>query len=146
MSPDEASLALREMETLGVRLERLEKSTNEIANWLRLRQEIESVFHPPLPDCPGHSHWVRDFTGSSSVFSILFLKGTSRNAVEQFADSLKLFKAGYSWGGVTSLVMTYPLLDRPDKDYEGRIVRLNIGLEEAEDLIADLHQALSGIS
>lgn len=99
----------------------------------------------PRSSCPGHEIWRRDFTGSASVFSIVFDRRFSPRQVERFADRLRLFKAGYSWGGVTSLVMTYPDLQRPGLDYAGRIVRLNIGLEAPEDLIADLDQALEAL-
>ncbi|QUD87421.1 cystathionine beta-lyase [Phenylobacterium montanum] len=145
VSPDDAALALRGLLTLGVRLERLEASANAVAGWLAGRQEIETVLHPPRSSCPGHEIWRRDFTGSASVFSIVFDRRFSPRQVERFADRLRLFKAGYSWGGVTSLVMTYPDLQRPGLDYAGRIVRLNIGLEAPEDLIADLDQALEAL-
>jgi cysteine-S-conjugate beta-lyase len=144
-SPDDASLALRGLQTLAVRLERLEASTLEIALWLADKPEIEAVLHPALASCPGHEVWKRDFTGSTSVFSILFNERTSADNVRLFADSLNLFKIGVSWGGVTSLVVLYPNLDRPDKKYSGRLVRLNIGLEDPSDLIADLDQALGPI-
>ena len=146
VSPDDASLALRGLQTLAVRLERLEASTLEIARWLADKPEIEAVLHPALPSCPGHEVWKRDFTGSTSVFSILFNERISADNVRIFADSLHLFKIGVSWGGVTSLVVLYPNLDRPDKKYGGRLVRLNVGLEDPSDLIADLDQALGLIS
>jgi len=141
-SPDDASLALRGLQTLAVRLERLEASTLEIARWLASKPEIEAVLNPALSSCPGHDLWKRDFTGSTSVFSILFDKRVSADNVRLFADSLNLFKIGVSWGGVTSLVVHYPNLDRPDKKYGGRLVRLTVGLEDPSDLIADLDQAL----
>ena len=145
VSPDDASLALRGLQTLGVRLERLEASTLEVARWLVAQPDIEAVFHPALPSCPGHATWQRDFTGSASVFSILFGPKVPPIQLEAFIDSLKLFKIGFSWGGVTSLAILYPRVDRPGKDYGGRLVRLNVGLEEPCDLIADLEQALGRI-
>jgi len=142
VSPDDCSLALRGLQTLGIRLERLEKSTLEVARWLAKRPGIKTVLHPALPSCPGHVHWHRDFTGSSSVFSFVFDDGFTADQVIAFADRLKLFKIGFSWGGVTSLVVVYPNLDRQGQTYDGRLVRLNVGLEEPSDLIADLDQAL----
>jgi cystathionine beta-lyase len=144
VSPDDCSLALRGLLTLGVRLERLESSTLAVAQWLARRPEIESVRHPALPSCPGHDLWRRDFTGSSSVFSVLF-RPEFRAHVRAFADGLELFKVGFSWGGVTSLVMTYPELDRGGESLSGRVVRFNIGLEEPEDLIADLAASLEAL-
>ena len=134
VSPDECSLALRGLQTLGIRLDALEKSTLSVARWLAGRPEIERVLHPALPSCPGHEFWKRDFTGSASLFSILFQPDYTTAQVHAFVDALRLFKIGFSWGGVTSLAMAYPGRDR--------LVRLNIGLEEPSDLMADLTQAL----
>ena len=142
VSPDDCSLALRGLQTLGVRLERLEQSTLTIAKWLQTEPAVEEVLHPALPSCPGHEIWKRDFNGSASVFSILFSREFASHQVEAFVDALEFFKIGFSWGGATSLAIVYPAIDRPGKDYGGRLVRLNIGLEEPEDLIADLKQAL----
>ncbi|PJG47215.1 cystathionine beta-lyase [Sphingobium sp. LB126] len=143
VSPDEASLALRGLQTLGMRLERLERSTLEIATWLSTRPEIAAVFHPALPSCPGHELWKRDFTGSASVFSILFSDDIPTEQVTSFVDALRLFQKGWSWGGTTALAMVYPEFKRSDADYSGRLVRLNVGLEEPTDLIADLERALT---
>ncbi|SDF33976.1 cystathionine beta-lyase [Terriglobus roseus] len=143
VSPDECSLALRGLQTLVVRLEKMERSTLEIAKWLTERSEIDVVLHPALPSCPGHEIWKRDFTGSASVFSMLFSPRYSPDQVNAFVDRLELFKIGWSWGGVNSLVMAYPTLTRIDANHHGRIVRLNIGLEEPSDLIEDLERSLS---
>ncbi|MGC2030481.1 MAG: cystathionine beta-lyase [Steroidobacteraceae bacterium] len=142
VSPDDCSLALRGLQTLGVRLERLERTALDVARWLAEHPAIKTVLHPALPSCPGHEYWLRDFTGSSSIFSIVFAERFTAGQVARFADTLQLFKIGFSWGGVTSLVMLYPNLDRPQQDYGGRLLRLNVGLEESSDLIADLEQAL----
>ncbi len=145
VSPDDCSLALRGLQTLGIRLERLEKTTLDVARWLARHPNIKTVLHPALESCPGHEHWRRDFTGSSSIFSIVFDERFTAAQVMSFADRLTLFKIGFSWGGVTSLVVAYPNLDRPGRNYGDRLVRLNIGLEEAPDLIADLAQALDAM-
>jgi cysteine-S-conjugate beta-lyase len=145
VSPDDCSLAIRGLQTLGVRLERLEKTTVEVARWLAKHPAVKTVLHPALESCPGHEHWRRDFTGSSSIFSIVFDERFSAAEVCAFADRLELFKIGFSWGGVTSLVIVYPNLDRPGQNYAGRLVRLNVGLEESSDLIADLNQALNAM-
>jgi cystathionine beta-lyase len=145
VSPDDCSLALRGLQTLGIRLERFEKTTLEVARWLARQPEIKTVLHPALKSCPGHEFWVRDFSGSASVFSIIFDERFTADRVAAFADRLTLFKIGFSWGGVTSLVVVYPNLDRPGQDYGGRLVRLNIGLEESSDLIGDLARALKSM-
>src|SRR6185503_3209967 len=102
------------------------------------RPEIELVLHPALPSCPGHQFWKRDFTGSSGVFSIVFKRSFHKQQVMAFVDALELFKIGYSWGGVTSLVMAYDFVSDKRPDYGFRIVRLNVGLECLEDLQTDL--------
>jgi cystathionine beta-lyase len=142
-SPDDCSLALRGLKTLGVRMDALERSTLEVARWLAARPEIEAVLHPALPSCPGNAFWQRDFTGSASIFSVIFSARVSPSNVNAFVDALKLFKIGWSWGGVTSLAMSYPNLKRLQGDAAGRLVRFNIGLEDTRDLLDDLESALS---
>ena len=142
-SPDDCSLALRGMKTMAVRLQAIEKSAMELARWLATRPEVELVLHPALPSCPGHEFFLRDFTGSTGLFSIVLKKQYTREQVHAFVDALKLFKIGYSWGGVTSLVMTYDLQSPKRPAYGHRIVRLYTGLEEIGDLKADLAQALA---
>jgi len=146
VSPDDCSLALRGMKTLAVRLKTIEASALELARWLAERPEIDLVLHPALPSCPGHALWKRDFTGSAGVFSIVFRRQFSKQQVLAFVDRLELFKIGYSWGGVTSLAVAYDFHSIPNRpDYGHRIVRLNIGLEDAQDLKADLLQALESL-
>lgn len=142
VSPDDCALALRGLETLAVRLDRLEQTALEVARWLKARSEVDLVLHPALPDCPGHETWRRDFSGSASVFSIVFRPAWGTDRVTRFVEALQLFRLGFSWGGTHSLAMAYPPLPRVQRGYDGRIVRLNVGLEEASDLIADLQQAL----
>ena len=144
-SPDDCALALRGLKTLAVRLDALEKSTLAIACWLAERPEIDRVLHPALPSSPGHDIWKRDFSGSASIFSVLFKPAYSGAQVNSLVDALELFKIGWSWGGVTSLAMAYPELHRLGERYRGRIVRLNIGLEATSDLIDDLSAAFAAI-
>jgi len=142
-SPDDCSLALRGMKTLAVRLKHIELAALEIARWLGERPEVELVLHPALPSCPGHEIWKRDFTGSSGVFSIVLQPRFTKEQVLRFVDALELFEIGYSWAGVTSLAVAYDFHAIPGRpDYGHRIVRLNIGLEDVEDLRRDLTQAL----
>jgi cystathionine beta-lyase len=143
VSPDDCALALRGLTTLGVRLAQLEQSTLTVARWLKARPEISLVLHPALSDCPGHEIWKRDFTGSASVFSIIFQSDWTPERIMRFVDGLELFKIGYSWGGVTSLVRAYDSLGRKNRNYGRHLVRLNIGLEEPQDLISDLERAMA---
>ena len=146
VSPDDCSLALRGLQTLAVRLDVLEKSTLKVAHWLREHPLVNRVLHPALTSCPGHDIWARDFTGSTSVFSLVFKKHISAEQVINFINNLRIFRIGMSWGGVNSLAVVYPDLIRPGQDFAGRIVRLNIGLETVDDLISDLAQALKKIA
>jgi len=141
VSPDDCSLALRGLQTLGVRLARLEESTLAVAGWLATQPEVETVLHPAFPSCPGHEFWKRDFTGSASVFSVVFAPDIGREAIVRMIDALALFAIGYSWGGVTSLAMPQFDLPRRHRAYGDRLVRFNVGLEDAGDLIADLERA-----
>ena len=143
VSPDDCALALRGLETLAVRLDALQRSTLAIAAWLKQQPAIARVLHPAFADCPGHDIWARQFTGSSSVFSIVFAEDWSAARVAHFVDALRLFRIGYSWGGTTSLVMAYPAAGSNAREYGARLVRLNVGLEATDDLIGDLQQALT---
>lgn len=143
VSPDDCSLALRGMQTLAVRLKQLEETTLEVALWFAEQPEVELVLHPALPACPGHAIWQRDFTGSASVFSVVFAPEVPADTILRFIDRLSLFKIGYSWGGVTSLVMPFFDLKRGHRAYGSRLVRFNLGLEAAGDLIADLESGFA---
>jgi cystathionine beta-lyase len=146
VSPDECSLTLRGLQTLGVRLDALGRTSTRVAEWLSTRPEIEQVLHPAMPSSPGHELWKRDFDGAASVFSIVFTAAYSRDSILAFVDALSLFQIGYSWGGVTSLAVPCFDLNRKHRDYGARLVRLNVGLESADDLIADLAQAMAALS
>ncbi len=144
VSPDDCSLALRGLQTLGVRLSAVEESALELARWLAERPEVEVVLHPALASCPGHRFWRRDFTGSSGVFSIVLAPGVSRRQVFDFVDALELFEVGYSWAGTTSLAVAYTIGSRPGRPaYDHRLVRFSVGLESTADLIADVERALA---
>lgn len=147
VSPDDAYLANRGLRTLAVRMKAHEASALKIARWLEERPEVERVFHPALPSCPGHDVWKRDFTGSAGLFSFV-LRGSSSRAAA-FVDALELFGIGYSWGGFESLALpVHPETCRSvvpwDKDRT--LVRLQIGLEDVDDLIADIESALQTVA
>jgi cystathionine beta-lyase len=144
VSPDECSLALRGLQTLSVRLRHAEASALMIANWLAAQPEVQTVLHPALESCPGHTFWKRDFSGASGLFSLVFHQKFSGAEVRAFVDALDLFEIGYSWAGTTSLAVTYNLNHtRGASPYGDRLVRLSVGMEETDDLIDDLKQALA---
>jgi len=144
VSPDDAYLAARGLRTMGVRLRRHEDSAIKIARWLDEQPRVAGVLHPAFKDCPGHEFWKRDFTGSSGLFSIV-LKTADDAAANRFVESLELFGIGYSWGGFESLALpVHPERARTVRREQpsGAMVRLHIGLEDPDDLIEDLAQAL----
>jgi cysteine-S-conjugate beta-lyase len=146
VSPDDCGLALRGMKTMAVRLAAIEAAALELAQWLARRPETALVLHPALASCPGHEFWLRDFTGSSGVFSIVLQRHFTKEQVFRFVDALELFKIGYSWGGVTSLAVAYDFHGNPERpDYGHRVVRFNVGLEDVEDLKADLERGFGAI-
>ena len=138
--PEDVYLGLRGLRSLGVRLERHQKSALELARWLAERPEVARVLHPALPSHPSHALWKRDFTGSSGLFSIV-LKPVSHESLAAMLDGLELFGMGYSWGGFESLILPFdPRAYRTATTWqaEGPAVRLHIGLEDVDDLKADL--------
>jgi len=137
-APDVCYEALRGLRTLAVRLRHHEASALRVAEWLARRPEVARVLHPALPDDPGHAIWKRDFRGASSLFGVLLRTGSER-AVAAMIDGLQLFKIGASFGGFESLVVPV----RPERTARpwresGFLLRLHVGLEAVEDLIADL--------
>ena len=136
-SGDEAYLAARGLRTLAVRLKRHQESATEIAAWLKTRDEVARVLYPPLHDDPGHALWKRDFTGACGLFSIV-LHPVSEKALNAMVDGLEHFGLGYSWGGFESLVVPGHFPRSFPPQLEGPLLRLHIGLEDVDDLKADL--------
>ena len=140
VSADDAWLGSRGLRTMAVRLKQHQESALTIARWLQERPEAGLVLHPALPHCPGHDLWQRDFTGSSGLFSFQ-LKGSDKAARARFVDSLDLFGIGFSWGGFESLVLPVDPIRTISTPPANNLVRLQIGLEDPEDLIAELAAA-----
>jgi cystathionine beta-lyase len=143
-APDDVYQVLRGLRTMGLRLERHQKSALAVARWLEGRPGVARVLHPALESHPGHAIWKRDFSGSSGIFSIVLDGGGAKKA-HAFLDALKIFGLGYSWGGYECLAVHVWLGDRTvaKGDYEGPVLRLQIGLEDVEDIQADLARALA---
>jgi cystathionine beta-lyase len=146
--PDDVFLAIRGLRTLAVRLAQHHKSGLEMAHWLAARPEVARVLHPALESDPGHAIWKRDFTGASGLFSIV-LKPKPKKAVDAMLDAVKLFGMGYSWGGFESLVIPFDCdAYRTATKWApgGPTLRLHIGLENVEDLKADLEQGFAALN
>jgi cystathionine beta-lyase len=141
VSPDDAWLASRGLRTMAVRLKQHEASALKIAEWLKERQEVGRILHPALPDCPGHEYWKRDFNGSSGLFAFE-LKAATAAERAAFVDGLELFGIGYSWGGYESLAIPIEPVRTVSEAPAANLVRLQIGLEDADDLIGDIARSL----
>ena len=141
--PDDVWLALRGLRTLAIRLKRHEENGLAVARWLEDQPQVARVLHPALEDCPGHEYWVRDFRGATGLFSFV-LRGGDEAARDRLIDGLELFGIGYSWGGFESLAVP-PDITRTatSPSWEGPLVRLHVGLEDPDDLIADLAAGLA---
>jgi cysteine-S-conjugate beta-lyase len=146
--PDDIFLALRGMRTLAVRLNQHYRSGLEMARWLATRPEVQRVLHPALESDPGHAIWKRDFTGASGLFSVV-LKPAPQKAVDALLDTVKLFGMGYSWGGFESLVIPFDCDSyRSATKWApgGPTLRLHIGLENVDDLKADLDRGFAAFN
>jgi cystathionine beta-lyase len=141
-SGDDCFLGLRGLRTLPVRLAQHQQTGFRLARWLQARPEVARVMHPGLESDPGHALWKRDFSGACGLFG-LELKPVSQRAVAAFVDGLAHFGLGWSWGGFESLIVPAHIIRtaRPFR-HEGPVLRIHAGLEDAEDLIADLEKGL----
>lgn len=150
LSPDDAYSALRGLRSLHMRLKQHEASAIKIAKWLSTRPEVDCVLHPALESHPDHALWKRDFTGANGLFS-LTLKKLPLEQLDNFLEAMTLFGMGFSWGGYESLLI--PCDDQLDRiegdrihDRAGPLLRIHIGLEDPDDLIADLEQSFAAIN
>ena len=143
VNSDDAYQIFRGLRSMGLRLNHHQQSALTIARWLEQQPQIARVLHPALESHPDHALWKRDFKGASGVFSVVLASGGKEEA-HKLLDTLKLFGLGYSWGGYESLAVHVQLGDRTvaAKSYEGPVIRLQIGLEDTQDLIDDLQQGL----
>ena len=152
LDADTAYMGSRGLRTLGVRLKQHEANSIKVATWLQNRPEVAFVNHPALPSCKGHEFFKRDFAGASGLFSFVFKKQLSQQELEAYLDHFTYFHMAYSWGGYESLI----LANQPDEinairpagkvDFTGTLVRLHVGLEHPDDLIADLEAGFSRIA
>ncbi len=142
-SPDSAYLAHRGLRTMAVRLKQHQENALIVAAWLKARPEVREVLYPALPGAPGHDIWKRDFTGACGLFAVVLKEKAPHDKLASMLDGLHHFGMGYSWGGYESLITPVNLKHVRTVSkfaYEGTILRLHIGLEHTDDLIADLEQ------
>ena len=143
--PDDVYLALRGLRTIGVRMDRHHENGLRLANWLRNRPEVSQIMHPGLEGDPGHALWQRDFSGASGLFGFV-LKDDRRAKIAALLDGLELYGMGSSWGGYESLILpSWPGNNRTATQWSpgGQSMRVHVGLEDIDDLIADLEAGLA---
>lgn len=148
VSPDDCYLALRGLRTIGVRMRHQQQSALMIARWLQTRSEVLRVLYPALENDPGHVLWRRHFSGAASVFGVV-LRADSDESVVSMIDELRLFGIGASWGGFESLcVRANPSKERTATTWssDGPLIRMHIGLEDPDDLMADLEHGLEKLN
>lgn len=147
---NDAEAVLRSLPSMAVRYEAQDRAARKLAAWLRERPEVAQLLHPAFPDSPGNAHW-KALCGedglAAGLFSIVFDERFTTPQVDAFCDALKLFKLGYSWGGPISLVVPYDIPSMRTRElgtwgHRGVLVRFSVGLEDVDDLRADLEQAL----
>ena len=146
VSPDDCYLALRGFRTIGVRMKQQLANALHVAHWLKSRREVKRVIYPALEGDPGHALWKRDFSGAASLFSFVLAAG--ERAATAFINSLQIFGIGSSWGGFESLAIVAPIAPYRTVtkwDPGGPTIRLHIGLEDPDDLIADLERGFSAL-
>lgn len=148
---DSAYTTARGLRTLSLRLAQHEKSSIEIANWLAQRPEVKAVYHPALASCPGNAFFKRDFLGASGLFSFELYEKLTQEKLANFLEHFELFFMAYSWGGFESLILANQPEEiasiRPNisRNLTGTLIRIHVGLEAVEDLIADLTQGFERI-
>lgn len=139
-------LAHRGIRSLKVRMEQQTKSATKVIEWLEKQPEVKRILWPAHPKDPGYEIWKRDFKGAAALFGVEFNDSMTDGDIDLLLDSVKLFGLGFSWGGYESLLIrSYGKRSEEDKTNFGKMVRLSVGLEEPEDLIEDLQQALNKI-
>ena len=148
---DTAYMTSRGLRTLGVRLRQHHESSLRIAEWLAQHPQVARVNHPALPGSKGHEFWKRDFTGSSGLFSFILNKRLTDAELAAYLDNFSLFSMAYSWGGFESLILANQpeqiasIRPEAEVDFSGTLIRVHIGLENVDDLLADLAAGFSRI-
>ncbi|MDR7148861.1 cystathionine beta-lyase [Hydrogenophaga palleronii] len=142
---NDAELVLRGLNSMAVRYRAQDASTRDLAAWMQRQPGVVKVLHPALTDSPGHEHWLRDARGAACLFSVVFDEAFAQDRIDGFCDALQLFRLGWSWAGPVSLCAPYNVssIRTAPWPYKGGLVRFAVGLEAADDLRADLAQALS---
>lgn len=148
ISGDDTAQISRSLSSMALRYRQHQHNTKILLSFLQSRDEFSQILHPSIHTHAGHTHWkmiCQDEQGAG-IISVIFHSEYDLIQIQQFCNTLKLFRIGFSWGGATSLAMYYDLkqirqLATPHLK-EGWLIRFCIGLEDANDLVADIQQAL----
>jgi cystathionine beta-lyase len=147
VAANDVEAVLRSLPSIELRYKAQDEAARTVASWLKQQPQIAQLLHPAFEGAPGHEHWRSHCHAAAGLFSVVFDARYTPAQVDGFVDALQLFRIGYSWGGPVSLVVPYDL--KPMRTlpyaYAGVVVRFSIGLEDPQDLIADLEQALQGL-
>jgi cysteine-S-conjugate beta-lyase len=145
-SADDCALALRGLRSMGARLPRHEANARALIAWFKAQPEVERVLYPGDADDPGHALWRRDMSGACGLFGVLLRPGVGEARLHALVDAVTLFGRGYSWGGYESLLIaSFPERAVTPNPYSGRLFRVHAGLEDPQDLIADLERAFAAL-
>lgn len=142
---EDCFLALRGLRTMHLRVKEAEARGLEIARWLKSQPEVSRVLHPAFEECPGHENWKNYFTGSTGLFSIVLKDRFNQDNVDDMLDNMSIFGMGFSWGGFESLIIPFNCTEYRTATRwtpEGMTLRLQIGLEDMDDLKQDLQEGL----
>lgn len=152
VAANDAETVLRSLPSIGLRYAAHDQTARALARWWQAQPQCVQLLHPAFAGAPGHAHWLslcdrKPGAGlAAGLFSVMLDPRFGQDQVDAFCDGLKLFKIGYSWGGPVSLVVPYDLATMrqnwPAHLTLGTLVRFSTGLESAQDLVLDLHQAL----
>ena len=145
---DDVAALLRSLPSMPLRYAAHDAAARAFAAWCTTRPEFARVLHPALPGSPGHEHWKSHCRAAAGLSSVVFGPDIAAARVDAFVDALRLFRIGWSWGGPVSLAMPYDLgtLRHGTPGSQGTVVRFSIGLEDVDDLTADVAQALGALA
>lgn len=148
VAANDVEAVLRSLPTVHMRYHQADASTRALAVWMQQQPQVQQVFHPALPESPGHDAWKRNATAAACLFGVLFKPQFTSEQIDTFCESLKFFGLGYSWAGPQSLALPYNVHRLRDLGWPhpGTYVRFAIGLEHVEDLKSDLKQGLQRLA
>ncbi|MFN4116456.1 MAG: PLP-dependent transferase [Inhella sp.] len=142
---NDVELVLRNLPSLPLRYAAQDTAARRVAAFAQGLPRVRRVAHPALPGSPGHEHWRRHCSAAAGLLTLVFDEDLASERVDALIDALRVFRIAWSWGGPVSLAVPYELQAIRSRGQRGTVLRLAIGLEEPELLMADLQQAFDRI-